>query len=42
MKSEYRNILFVTTGALHSPTASYQGDSIPGIAHAISVHAPNH
>lgn len=36
---EYKNILFVATGALHSTVSSQQGDSIPTIAHAISVHS---
>ncbi|MBS4539623.1 stage V sporulation protein AD [Clostridium sp. D2Q-11] len=30
-------ILLVSTGALHSPTSAQQGESIPGIAHAVSV-----
>lgn len=34
-KSAYRRILFLATGALMSPFASMQGESIPGIAHAI-------
>ena len=31
------NILFCPTGALHSPTTACQGESIPGICHAISL-----
>jgi stage V sporulation protein AD len=27
----------VATGALMSPTSSQQGESIPGIAHAVSI-----
>lgn len=30
-----KRILFVATGALHSPTTSLQGESIPGVAHGI-------
>ncbi|MBS4534268.1 stage V sporulation protein AD [Clostridium sp. D2Q-14] len=30
-------ILLVATGALHSPTSTQQGESIPGIAHAVSI-----
>ncbi|HHW30322.1 MAG TPA: stage V sporulation protein AD [Clostridiaceae bacterium] len=30
-------ILFVATGALHSTTSVQQGESIPGIAHAVSI-----
>lgn len=32
-----RNILFVATGALMSPTSSMQGESIPGIAHLLHI-----
>ena len=32
-----RNILFMATGALMSPTSSQQGESIPGIAHLIHL-----
>lgn len=34
---ELRSILFVATGALMSPTASQQGESIPGIAHLVHL-----
>lgn len=30
-------ILFVATGALHSPTSALQGETIPSIAHAVSI-----
>jgi len=30
-------ILFVATGALHSPTSALQGETIPGIAQAVSI-----
>jgi len=33
----WKNILFCPTGALHSPTASLQGESIPGICHAVAI-----
>ena len=35
----WKNILFCPTGALHSPTACCQGESIPGICHAIAITA---
>ena len=35
----WRNILFCPTGALHSPTTAFQGETIPGICHAISISA---
>ena len=34
---EWKKVLFVPTGALMSPTAVQQGESIPSIAHAISI-----
>ena len=34
-----RRLLFMATGALLSPTTSQQGESIPGIAHAIALEA---
>ena len=38
MESEkYRNVLFIATGALMSPTANQQGESIPGVAHLIHL-----
>lgn len=36
-RGKWKNILFCPTGALHSPTASFQGESIPGICHAIAI-----
>lgn len=33
----WNRILFAATGALLSPTSSQQGDSIPGICHAVSI-----
>lgn len=32
-----KNVLFISTGALMSPTASMQGESIPGIAHLMHL-----
>ena len=34
-KGLWKNLLFCGTGALHSPTAIQQGESIPGICHAV-------
>ena len=39
MQNKINKVLIVATGALMSPTASYQGESIPGIAHAVSIRA---
>jgi stage V sporulation protein AD len=36
-KGVWNRILFAATGALLSPTSSQQGDSIPGICHAVSI-----
>lgn len=33
----WKNLLFCPTGALHSPTTALQGESIPGICHAIAI-----
>lgn len=33
----FKNILFMSTGALLSPTSSFQGESIPGVAHLINI-----
>ena len=33
----FKNILFMSTGALLSPTSSLQGESIPGISHLINI-----
>ncbi len=38
-KKELRNVLFVATGALLSPTSTLQGESIPCIAHAVAISA---
>ena len=34
-RGEVRRMLFLATGALMSPTSGMQGESIPGIAHAV-------
>ncbi|MBE6733409.1 MAG: stage V sporulation protein AD [Ruminococcaceae bacterium] len=34
---DFNNILFVSTGALMSPTSTMQGESIPGIAHLVNI-----
>ena len=33
----YKKVLFAATGALMSPTSSGQGESIPGICHAVAI-----
>ena len=38
-KRELRRLLFCATGALLSPTSSWQGESIPGICHAVAITA---
>ena len=37
---EFNNILFMSTGALLSPTSSMQGESIPGVTHLINIRNP--
>ena len=37
VRGRWKNVLFCPTGALHSPTAILQGESIPGICHAVAV-----
>ena len=37
MSGRFNQILFCGTGALHSPTATMQGESVPGICHAVSI-----
>ncbi|MBR6902867.1 MAG: stage V sporulation protein AD, partial [Clostridia bacterium] len=34
---EYKNVLFMSTGALLSPTSTMQGESIPGISHLVNI-----
>jgi len=38
-RGELHRVLFMATGALLSPTSTQQGDTIPGIAHAIALEA---
>lgn len=38
-KKEYKKILLIATGALLSSVSSQQGDSIPGIAHAVAMES---
>ncbi len=39
-RGEMRDILFIATGALMSPTSFQQGESIPGIAHLVHLVPP--
>lgn len=34
---DFKNILFMSTGALMSPTSTMQGESIPGISHLVNI-----
>ncbi len=36
-KGELKNVLYIATGALLSTTSIQQGDTVPGIAHAIVI-----
>jgi stage V sporulation protein AD len=36
-REEYRNILFVPTGALLSPTTVMQKQTIPSVAHLVNI-----
>lgn len=36
-EKELKNILFIATGALMSPTSAQQGETIPGVAHLINI-----
>ena len=38
-KGKYKRVLIIPTGAIFSPTRVFQKDSIPSIAHAISLEA---
>lgn len=40
-KGKYKRILLIATGALLSSVSSAQGDSIPGIAHAVAIEGEN-
>lgn len=37
LSGRWKRVLFCPTGALHSPTATMQGESVPGICHAIAL-----
>lgn len=37
LRGEYKNILFIATGALMSPTSGMQGQTIPGVAHLVNL-----
>ena len=39
-EGRWHNLLFCPTGALHSPTSAFQGESVPGICHALAITAP--
>ena len=39
-RGEYKRVVFMATGALMSLTSSQQGESIPGIAHAVILESP--
>ena len=36
-EKKYNKVLMIATGALMNSTSTQQGESIPGIAHAISI-----
>lgn len=38
-EGRWKNILFCGTGALLSPTSTMQGESVPGICHAVAISA---
>lgn len=38
-RGEIKNLLFMGTGALLSPTSTLQGETIPSVAHAVAVSA---
>jgi stage V sporulation protein AD len=37
LQGKFKKVLLVSTGALLSPTSALQGETIPGIAHAVSI-----
>ena len=37
MRKEIKSLLLISTGALMSTTSSLQGETIPGIAHAVAI-----
>lgn len=38
-RGKWKKVVFAPTGALLSPTSSFQGESIPGICHAVCISA---
>ena len=38
-KGKLKNLLFCATGALMSPTSTWQGETIPAICHAVAISA---
>ena len=38
-EKKYKKILLIPTGALTNATTTQQGESIPGIAHAVAIEA---
>ena len=42
VNKDIKRLLFTATGALHSPTATLQGESIPGIAHCLGTVSYTH
>lgn len=36
-QKKYKKVLLMATGALTNSTTNQQGESIPGIAHAVSI-----
>lgn len=38
-RGDLKRVLFVATGSLHSPTTYQQGESVPGVAHAVCLEA---
>ena len=41
VQGRWKRILFCGTGALLSPTSTQQGETIPGICHAVALEGPN-
>lgn len=41
LKGKFKRVLIMATGALHSTTINQQGESIPGIAHAVTIDINN-
>ena len=39
-QGDIRRMIFMATGALMSTTSSQQGESIPGVAHAVVLESP--